>query len=116
MLEICKKIISIVNRYRDCNENDIDFEYAKNILEKDEEAVLIDVRSHQEYKERHLKGSKNIPLYDLNKQIEEKVREKNTCIICYCQTGNRSRKAIEILKRKGYNNVYNIKGGLDNIQ
>lgn len=77
--------------------------------------ILIDVRSLQEYNEGHLNGAINIPLYDLKKNIYKYVNDKNRNIIVYCQTGKRSSKATKILKEIGFNNVYNLKGGLDSI-
>lgn len=109
-----KFIKTILNWYRN-SENDIDYEEAKQILFDDENAILLDVRSKQEYKEGHLDYAINIPLYDLETNIYNKLTDKNQTIIVYCQTGNRSKKAFNILSKNGYTNIYNIQGGLDNI-
>ena len=93
----------------------IDYEYAKTILKNDSKAILLDVRSPQEYRERHLEGSINIPVYNIENEIEGKVPNKRNIIIVYCQSGGRSRKACEILIKKKYVSVYNIEGGLDAI-
>ena len=77
-------------------------------------AVLLDVRSLQEYNEFHLKGSINIPLYELNIKVENILINRNQPIIVYCQSGSRSKRAIQILNQKGYNNLYELEGGLDN--
>lgn len=114
-MKLYKIIKDIFNRYRNYNENEIDYQNAKIILKNDKECILLDVRSPQEYKENHLDGSINIPVYDISKKIEEIVPNKEKQIIVYCQSGNRSRKAIEILNKKGYTKLYNIAGGLDNI-
>lgn len=113
--EIYKAIKRILKRNRDCKANEIDYENAKVILKNDREAILLDVRSPQEYKEEHLEGSINIPLYDLSKRSENTIKDKKCTIVVYCQSGNRSKKAIDILSNKGYETLYNIKGGLDNI-
>lgn len=113
--KIYKAIKGILKRNRDYKTNEIDYENAKVILKNDKEAILLDVRSPQEYKEGHLEGSINIPLYDLSKKSENTIKNKECTIIVYCQSGNRSKKAIDILSNKGYENLYNIKGGLDNI-
>ena len=105
-IKIYETIKSIFKKYRGEKENDIDYQNAISIIKNDSNSILLDVRSPQEYKEGHLENSINIPLYDLDKE---------QTIIVYCQSGNRSRKAIEILKKKGYKNLYNIAGGLDSI-
>ena len=87
----------------------------KEIIRNDENVILIDVRSRQEFLEGHLNGSINIPLYELEQCCERKLIDKNSIIITYCQCGARSKKAIEILKKHGYKNVYHLKDGLDSI-
>ena len=114
-IKIYETIKGIFKKYRTYAENDIDYENAKIILKNDKNAVLLDVRSPQEYKEGHLEKSINIPLYDISKKIENIISDKETIIIVYCQSGNRSKKAIEILYKNGYKNLYNIVGGMDNI-
>lgn len=114
-IKIYETIKGILKKYRNFNENDIDYENAKIMLKNDKTCVLIDVRSPQEYKEGHLEQSINIPLYDIKGQINNVVTNKETPIILYCQSGNRSKKAVEILKKEGYQNLYNISGGLDNM-
>ena len=87
----------------------------KEIIRNDENVILIDVRSRQEFLEGHLNGSINIPLYELEQCCERKLIDKNSIIITYCQCGARSKKAIVILKKHGYKNVYHLKDGLDSI-
>lgn len=103
-----------IKKYRDLRSKDIDYETAKVIL-RNNEAVLLDVRSRQEYNEYNLLGSINVPLYELKMSIKDIIKDNNKTIIVYCQSGARSRKAIEILTKLGYKNLYNIKGGIDNI-
>ncbi|MBO4816484.1 MAG: rhodanese-like domain-containing protein [Clostridia bacterium] len=57
----------------------------------------------------------NIPLYKLLECYEYKLKDKNKIIVIYCQSGIRSKKAIKILFKKGFKNLYNLKGGLDEI-
>ena len=87
----------------------------KEIIRNDENVILIDVRSRQEFLEGHVNGSINIPLYELEQCCERKLIDKNSIIITYCQCGARSKKAIVILKKHGYKNVYHLKDGLDSI-
>lgn len=60
-------------------------------------------------------GAINIPLYELEKCYDCKLKEKDKIIIVYCQSGIRSKKAIQILKKGGFKNLYHLKDGLDGI-
>ena len=92
---------------------DITMHELVEILNTNPNAILLDVRSEQEFREGHLFGAINIPLYELYCTAEEILRDKNSTIIAYCQVGLRSKKAIEILKKLGYKNLYNIKNGIE---
>ena len=72
-------------------------------------AVLLDVRTPGEYRGGHIPGSKNVPLNSLEK-VSSVVRNKDTELYVYCQSGARSRQASSILQRMGYNRVSNIGG------
>jgi rhodanese-related sulfurtransferase len=89
----------------------------KEILEQmiNRGAILLDVRSIQEYNEGHLKNAIQIADFELEERAEKILRNKNALIVVYCQSGNRSRIAYEILKSKGYRNVYNLYGGLNDM-
>ena len=71
---------------------------------KQEDAVLIDVRTESEYEEGHIEGSINIPL----DQIENISYDKDEIIIVYCRSGGRSKTAAETLIANGYMNVYDF--------
>ena len=101
--------------YRSLTNGEITYQELERMINTDEKAILLDVRSPQEYREGHLEGAINIPLYDIEKCIEQKIHNKENTIIVYCQSGGRSRKATQILKEKNYINVYQIEGGLDNL-
>ena len=72
-------------------------------------AVLLDVRSPQEYREGHIPGSQNVPLQQLD-NIEEIAENKDTALYVYCHSGMRSRQAVSLLQAMGYRNVHNIGG------
>ena len=83
-------------------------------LVTEEGAILLDIRSPQEYEEGHLKKSISIPEYELIIRIHEVVANKKQIIIVYCGTGARSKKAQKILNKMGYEQVYNLYQGLEN--
>ena len=84
----------------------------KDELMKDK-AILVDVRTDQEYAEGNLEGSVNISVDTINTMIETMVTDKNTHIIVYCRSGNRSAAAAQTLINLGYKNVYDL-GAMDN--
>lgn len=96
--------------------NEINYKTAKQIIKNNRDTILLDVRSKQEYEEGHLPGSMLICLYDLEEKAPTMLLDKTQIIICYCSSGNRSKQAQEVLEKMGYQNVYNLKGGLDDIE
>lgn len=68
-------------------------------------AFLVDVRTPEEFAARSVEGAVNIPL----DQVEERVNEfeGKASVIVFCRTGNRSGQAIEILEKKGIENITN---------
>lgn len=70
-------------------------------------AIIVDVRSPQEYKGGHIKGSINIPVDGLRNNLGKlKGKEDKTVITC-CASGMRSASAKGILKAKGFKEVHN---------
>ena len=72
-------------------------------------AVLLDVRTPEEYSEGHIPESKNVPLQTLDK-VEAVVENKDTELFVYCYSGARSRQAAMILGQMGYTKINNIGG------
>ena len=77
-------------------------------------AVIVDVRSLQEYDEGHIYKAINIPYYEIKKNVNNLLKNKKQEIVLYCQTGFRSKQAYKKLIKLEYKNVYNLYGGLDN--
>lgn len=72
-------------------------------------AVLIDVRTAEEYREGHIEGSINWPLDRIN-QVESFIKDKETPLYVHCLSGGRSGQAVSYLKHAGYTNAKNIGG------
>lgn len=92
--------------------------YIKEVNYKDinpNEYTIIDVRSRREFREGHINRAINIPLADIKKNIEKQIPNKQTKILLYCQYGTRSKKAAYILENLGYTQIYNLRGGIENI-
>lgn len=73
---------------------------AKTKILIDNGAQVVDVRTTQEFDSGHLEGSINIPLNDIENNID-KIKSLNKDIVVVCASGIRSRKAIDILSNKG---------------
>lgn len=73
------------------------------------QAILLDVRTPEEYRGGHVPGSRNLPLQQIEK-INSIAEKKETPLFVYCQSGARSRQAVSLLQRMGYENVNNIGG------
>ena len=92
------------------NITEISPSYLKNLIETKADFQLIDVREPHEFTARNI-GGELIPLskiLELSDQISRDVP-----VVIHCQSGARSKKAIELLQReKGFDNLNNLKGGL----
>jgi rhodanese-related sulfurtransferase len=87
--------------------------YAKAI--KTGKVQLVDVRTAREFKAGHIKGAKNIDLFQFgsfNAAFEK--FDKNKPLYLYCQTGNRSQKAAKKLSTMGFEHIYDLQGGFSN--
>lgn len=72
-------------------------------------AQLIDVREPQEFKNGHILGARNIPVTQMKQRLIEIRKDKP--VYLYCQGGARSARAAQLLNKKGYQEIYQLKGG-----
>ena len=111
------KVVNFVDRikswfnYRTIGK-EITKEEAIDMIKLNKDIILLDVRSPLEYNEGHLDNAILIPVYELTKNVNNIIPNKEEIIIVYCQYGVRSKKATKILEKLGYNNIYQIKGGI----
>lgn len=80
---------------------------------KDENFVIVDVRTPGEYNSGHVEGALNIVLDDILKDPNVLKKYENKKIIVYCRSGNRSKTAARKLIQSGYKEVYNAPGVTD---
>ncbi len=85
---------------------------AENFRNNMRKGQLVDVRSRKEFQSGHIVGARNIPL-DMIVRNQHTLR-KDQPIFLYCSTGKRSKRAAIFLYTRGYNEVYELKGGLKN--
>ena len=81
-------------------------------LKNSTNATLIDVRTEDELKDGIIAGAENI-VYDDSFADKLSSLPKDAPIFLYCAKGKRSEKAAEIMKQKGFKEIYQLRGGLD---
>lgn len=80
---------------------------------KNENVIFVDVRSENEFEMGHYPGAINMPLQKLRDKTDE-LKQLNSPIILYCQSGGRSYSAALLLKQLGFSDIYNA-GGLQDL-
>lgn len=80
-----------------------------------EGALLVDVRTQEEFDGGHLEGALLIPVDEIVSRASELGDDKNRAIVLYCRTGNRSGQAKRALEELGYTNVMNA-GGYESLK
>lgn len=81
-------------------------------LSNRENAVFLDIRDDGEYKGGHIPEAIHIPLKQLPERAAELDKFKSVPLIAYCRSGTRTGGVGEILKKHGFENVYNLSGGI----
>ena len=79
-------------------------------------AVLVDVRSEEEWKAGHARGAVFLPWRDVPEQAAGKLPAKDTPIVTYCAVGKRAAKAADSLRELGYTHVTAMTGGYDDLK
>ena len=77
-----------------------------------ESAVVLDVREEVDYAKGHIENAINAPLAKINKDINNLEVYKNSPVVVVCQTGTRSTPACRTLTKKGFEKVFQLKGGM----
>ncbi|MBI2439582.1 MAG: rhodanese-like domain-containing protein [Candidatus Moranbacteria bacterium] len=80
------------------------------LAKKDEDVVVIDVRTKAEYEEKHIAGVSHAPLDEIERYVEV-FKKYKTVYVC-CQSGNRSMQACVKLASLGLSDIVNVRGGL----
>ena len=91
----------------------ISAEQAREMMENGDPFILLDVRTEQEFNEKHIEGAILIPHDEVSVRAGEKLPEKDSLILIYCRSGRRSALAANELIGMGYTNVYDFGGIID---
>ena len=83
---------------------------AKEIMDETENYVILDVRTEEEYNEKHIPNAILIPDYEIEEKAEKVLKDKKQLILVYCRSGRRSKIASEKLVSLGYENIKEFGG------
>ena len=88
----------------------ITMEEAITMMEEETGYIILDVRTAEEYSEKHIPGSINIANESIGTEDIPELPDKDQLILVYCRSGNRSKQASEKLVKLGYTNIVEIGG------
>ena len=88
---------------------------AKKMMETEKDFIILDVRTQEEFDEKHIENAILIPDYEIEQKAEKMLPDKDRLILVYCRSGRRSKNASQKLAQMGYTNVYEF-GGINTWQ
>ena len=88
-------------------------EQAKTIMDTEQDYIIIDARTDEEFAEGHIENAILIPEYEIKDRAEKELPYKEQLILVYCRSGRRSKIASEELVKLGYTNVKEFGGIID---
>lgn len=90
----------------------ISMEEGRKIIESENDYIILDVRTKEEYDDGHIPGAINVANEDISTSMQsiEQLPDKKQKILVYCRSGNRSKQAAKKLAALGYSNVVEFGG------
>lgn len=85
----------------------------QKIMDKEINYIILDVRTIEEYNEGYIPNAICIPNEAIDKNVYEKLSDKNQLLLIYCRSGNRSKQATKKLSELGYTNLIEFGGIID---
>lgn len=99
------------NLFRRSTTQNVSISEAYELINKNNDILILDVRAPSEYKSGHIPNAINIPHNVLNARINELEKYKDKNILVHCQSGGRSSVAVQILERQGFTKIYHMESG-----
>lgn len=106
------KILKLLGVVSNATYQSIRSEELQQVLKKDKKAQLLDVRSAGEFQSGHIPKARNINVMSANFRSQIQGLDKTKAYYVYCRSGMRSARACKIMAKDGFENVYNLKGGV----
>ncbi|HQU14547.1 MAG: hypothetical protein B7Z66_02780 [Chromatiales bacterium 21-64-14] len=75
-------------------------------------ALILDVRSDGEFKDGHIPHARHMPLEGLKTTATQLAKFKDRPVVVYCRTGSRSARAGSLLRAQGFEDIFNLDGGI----
>ncbi|MCB0507403.1 MAG: thioredoxin domain-containing protein [Chitinophagales bacterium] len=97
-----------------CNSQQVDVNPEKfnQLINEDKNAVVLDVRTPEEYNSGYIKDAKSIDYRSSDFENEVNKLDKNKTYYVYCLSGGRSGSAVKLMQKNGFKNVVNLDGGI----
>lgn len=89
----------------------INAQEARVLLGEESDIQVLDVRTRPEFDNGHISGAKQINYLSTSFSENLSALDKQAPYIVHCKSGNRSSKAVEIMQREGFTNIYHLDGG-----
>ena len=99
------KLVPEANTYRK-----ITMQEAVEMMEKEENYIILDVRTHEEFAAGHIPGAIVVPNETIGTEEIAQLPDKDQLIMVYCRSGNRSKQASDKLVTLGYTNIVEFGG------
>lgn len=96
------------NNFKHISQND-----AQRIIKANPDAIIVDVRTPEEFDKKHIPHALLVPIEELKAENFSKLANKNATLLIYCWTGRRAEDSAKILVEHGYKNVYEFGGLVD---
>jgi len=85
-------------------------EEAMKMMEEEDDYLILDVRTPEEFAEGHIPDAVNIPNETIGSDVSDVLKDKDQILLIYCRSGNRSKQASSKLAMLGYTNIYEFGG------
>lgn len=92
----------------------VSIDEAKELIENEDDLVILDVRTKEEFDGAHIEGAVQIPVDELEARLVEIEEYKDAPMLVYCRSGNRSSVAVEILLENNFTEIYHMSDGFMN--
>ena len=89
----------------------VDANAAVQLINND--AIVLDLRSAESYGRGHIVGARNIAPDEITEKIASLTRDKSKPLVAVCESGISAQRTVATLRQKGFESVYNLKGGMN---
>lgn len=86
---------------------------AIRLINNNDDALVIDVRTSAEFSKGHIRGARNMPISSFKDKLDSLSKNKDSVVLAYCNSGATSTRACRLLTQAGFANVHNIAGGIN---